>query len=259
MGYESGIFAEERKNKIIEIINKQGKIVVPELCDIFGVSASTIRNDLKALENEKLLRRTHGGAISQSKVGREPLPSMSKNRMVKQKEQIAATANSLVEDGDVIAVSSGTTIFEFVKTLTNKKKLTIILNNIQMAAWLEENTDFTIVILGGILRNNYHFMISPVKSELLDVMNIDKTFLSVNGIHETKGITTPDIETAMNYKRMTDASVKTYILSDSSKVGAVTFAKIMDVAEVEAIITDDGIGEEDQKALSALTEIMIAD
>ncbi len=259
MGYESSIFAEERKNKIIEIINKQGKIVVPELCDIFGVSASTIRNDLKALENENLLKRTHGGAISQSKVGREPLPAMSQNKMVKQKEQIAEIANSLVEDGDVIAVSSGTTIFEFVKTLTNKKNLTIILNNIQMAAWLEENTDFTIVILGGILRNNYHFMISPVKSELLGVMNIDKTFLSVNGIHETKGITTPDIETAMNYKRMTDSSVRTYVLTDSSKIGAVTFAKIMDVADVEAIITDDGIGEEDQKTLSALTEVMITD
>lgn len=257
MSKESRMFAEERKSKIVDIINKQGKIVVPELCDIFGVSASTIRNDLKELENENLLKRTHGGAISQSKVGREPLPAFSETRMVRQKEKIAQMANSLVEDGDVIAISSGTTAFEFVKTLKNKKDLTIIVNNIQMAAWLEENTEFTIVILGGILRNNYHFVVSPVKSELLEFMNIDKTFLSVNGIHESKGITTPDIETAMNYKSMTESSVKTFILCDSSKVGAVTFAKIMDVKDATAIITDDGIGGEDKEALAAKTEMII--
>lgn len=251
------MFAEERKNKIIDIVNKQGKIIVPELCDIFGVSASTIRNDLKELEHDNLLKRTHGGAISQSKVRREPLPKASEVRRVKQKEQIAVAANSLVEDGDVIAISSGTTIFEFVKTLTSKKNLTILVNNIQMAAWLEEHTDFTIVLLGGILRNNYHYVVSPIKSELLNLMNIDKTFLSVNGVHEDKGITTSDIETAMNYKRITESSVKTYILCDSSKVGTVTFAKIMDVSETSAIITDTGISQSDKEALSAITDVIV--
>lgn len=255
---EVGMYAEERKNKIVEIINKQGKIAVPELSDIFGVSASTIRNDLKELEQEKLLKRTHGGAISQSKVGWEPLPITSEVKMVKQKEKIARIANSLVEDGDVIAVSSGTTAFEFVKSLSNKKNLTVIVNNISIAGWLEEHTDFTIVILGGILRNHYHFVTSPVKMELLEIMNIDKTFLSVNGIHHRKGITTPDLETALNYKSMAQASIKTYIISDSSKLGAVTFAKVMDVSDVAAIITDDGIEKEDKELLEQVTELMIA-
>lgn len=258
MAQEVEMFAEERKNKIVELINKQGKIVVPELCDIFGVSASTIRNDLKELETSGLIKRTHGGAISQSKVGRELLPTLSGGRMVEQKMKIAKFANSLVEDGDIIAISSGTTIFEFVKTLINKRNLTIILNDIQIAAWLEENTDFQIVILGGMLRNKYHILASPIKSELLELMNIDKTFISVNGIHITKGITTPDLETAMNYKRMIETSVKTYVLADSSKIGMVTFAKIMDISSASMIITDAGIEKEDIEAISSLTELVIA-
>ena len=65
------LFAEERQRKIIETINANGKAVVPVLCEMFGVSSSTIRNDLKQLEGKKLITRTHGGAIRNSKMGRE--------------------------------------------------------------------------------------------------------------------------------------------------------------------------------------------
>lgn len=252
------MFAEERKSQIVELINRQGKIVVPELCDRFGVSPSTIRNDLRELENEHLLKRTHGGAISDTKVSREPSPVSKETQMVVQKEKIAAFASELVEDGDVIAISSGTTTFEFLRRLESKKDLTIIVNNIQMANWLEEHTDFTIVILGGILRNKYHYVVSPIKSELLELLNIDKAFISCNGIHEKRGITTPDIDTAMNYKRLVKASAKTYVLADSSKIDMVTFAKIMDLAEVTAIVTDEGIEAEDYNRLNEVTDVMTA-
>ena len=258
MSMEVNMFAEERKSRIVEIIDRQGKIVVPELCEIFGVSASTIRNDLRELENEKLIRRTHGGAISQSKVGREPLPTSKETKMVSQKEQIAGAANELVEDGDVIAVSSGTTIFSFIKTLQNKKDLTVIVNNVQMAVWLEENTDFMVVILGGILRRKYHYVVSPVKSELLELLNIDKAFLSCNGVQAGSGITTPDIDTAMNYRRLAQSSQKVYVLSDSSKIGTVTFAKILELEDVTAVITDAGIEKTDRETIESAVEVIIA-
>lgn len=254
---ENEMFAEERHSKIIELINQVGKVSVNELVDIFKVSPSTIRNDLNELEGKGLLKRTHGGAIKEAKLAKEFLPSLNSTKMVEEKISIANLANTLIDDGDIIALSSGTTIFELVKTLTNKKNLTIILNNIQMASWLEDNTNFHIVVLGGILRNNYHFLVNPAESELLKLMNIDKAFISVNGVSIDKGITTADLDTAMNYKNIINSSLKTYVLSDSSKLDTVSFAKVTDISNINALITDNKIRKELKDDFEKYTNVLI--
>jgi DeoR family fructose operon transcriptional repressor len=238
------MFLEERQNKIVDLINELGKVSVKSLSENFKVSESTIRNDLAYLESKGLIERTHGGAIRKNRLIKEIYPDISKSINIDEKKRLAQYANSLVEDNDVIALSSGTTIFEFVKTLTNKKGLTIIVNNIQIANWLEDNTDFEIVILGGILRHHYHYVVSPLESELLKMMNIDKTFLSVNGIDFNKGITSADFETAMNYKRLVDHSINTYVLADSSKISKVSFTKVMDIKDSNIILTKDNLTNE---------------
>lgn len=254
----SMMFAEERKSKIIELINSQGKIIVPELCDTFGVSASTIRNDLRELENEHLLTRTHGGAISNTKTSRELLPATKESKMLKQKANISKAAFDLIEDGDTIAIVSGTTSSELVKLLPQKSKLTVILNDIHFASWLEENTDFTLILLGGFIRNHYHSVISPVKSEMLDILNIDKAFVSCNGVTVKNGVTTPNLENALSIQHLLKSSCEIYILSDSSKIGTVTFAKIIDLKDITAVITDDGIEKEDLDVLQAATSVIVA-
>lgn len=252
------IFAEERKSKIIELINNQGKIVVPELCDTFGVSASTIRNDLRDLENEHLLTRTHGGAISNTKTSRELLPATKESKMLKQKASIAKEAFKLIENGDTIAVISGTTSAELIKLLPQKKNLTVVLNDIHFASWLEENTDFMIFILGGFIRNKYHSVNSPLKSEMLERLNIDKAFVSCNGITVRNGVTTPNLNNALGIQQILAASCEIYVLSDSSKIGTVTFVKTIDLKDITALITDDGIEKEDLDSFQTVTNVIVA-
>jgi DeoR family fructose operon transcriptional repressor len=128
------VFVEERKQQILELLRKKKKIVVPELCVHFGVSASTIRNDLKALNDARLITRTHGGAISNSKVSHEPLPVDKQSYMNRQKKAIALQAAELVDNGDVIALCTGTTVMELARCLVHKKKLTVVVNDIGIAA-----------------------------------------------------------------------------------------------------------------------------
>lgn len=118
------------------------------LCEMFGVSSSTIRNDLKQLEGKKLITRTHGGAIRNSKMGRELSPTDKETQMMPQKKAIARAALELIDDGDIIAVTTGTTTFELVKLLPEKKNLTVVVNDIRNAVWLEDHTDFNVYILG---------------------------------------------------------------------------------------------------------------
>ena len=235
-------FAEERKQKIVEIIGKSKKIIVPELCRLFNVSASTIRNDLKELEKLNLIMRTHGGAMQKSKVNLEPLPIEKESQMLSQKEAIAVAASNLVEDGDTIAISTGTTTFEFAKKLLKKSKLTILLNDIHIASFFEKNSDFTLFIVGGIIRKGFHY-INCTGTPLPNV-SIDKIFFSCNGITLAKGATVPDFHLANDVKSLIGLASEVILLSDSSKLGTISFAQIAPIDEIDYIITDDSENEE---------------
>ena len=253
------LFAEERQRKIIETINANGKAVVPVLCEMFGVSSSTIRNDLKQLEGKKLITRTHGGAIRNSKMGRELSPTDKETQMMPQKKAIARAALELIDDGDIIAVTTGTTTFELVKLLPEKKNLTVVVNDIRNAVWLEDHTDFNVYILGGLVRRGYHYTTLPTRNEFLGMINIDKGFFSCNGFSVERGIPAPDFETAKSVREILDVCCASYLMSDSSKLGTVTFAQIADLGYVNGLIVDTEIEKEDFDSIVAMTDIILAE
>mgnify|MGYP000979008755 CR=1 FL=1 len=245
MAKNDSIFAVERQQQIMEIINRNKRIVVPELAELFGVSATTIRKDLKALEDANLITRTHGGALCISKARYESSPATKATIMSPQKQAIAAKAIEYIEDGDTVALLTGTTVMELVKLLPQKKDLTVIVNDIQFASWLQQNSDFRIYILSGLLRNNYNYVTSPMKCELLSILNIDKAFITCNGFTKEAGATTPDLANALKIKEVLDRSCSIYLLCDSSKIGSVSFAQIVSVDQIDVFFTDSGISEDD--------------
>ena len=253
------LFAEERQRKIMETINTNGKAVVPVLCEMFGVSASPIRNDLKQLEHKNLITRTHGGAIRNSKAGRELSPTYKESQMMSQKKAIAAAALDLIDNGDIIAVTTGTTTAELLKLLPQKKNLTVVVNDIRSAVWLEDYTDFHVYMLGGLVRKGYHYTTLPMRNEFLSLVNIDKGFFSCNGFSVERGITAPDFETAKSVREILDACFASYLMSDSSKLGTVTFAQIAELSYVNGLIIDSDIEKEDYSALAAVTDVILAE
>ncbi|QQO11048.1 DeoR/GlpR family DNA-binding transcription regulator [Breznakiella homolactica] len=243
------VFAEERKQQILEIIRKNQKIVVPELCSYFGVSASTIRNDLRDLTEAKLITRTHGGAISNSKVSLEPLPETKECHMHRQKAAIARQAAAMVDDGDIIALCTGTTTMELAKHLTEKKKLTIVLNDIRIAAFLEEHTDFTLFMLGGIIRRGFHYV--NTSGNPLPRISIDKAFFSCNGLSAAMGATLPDYNLAVNTAEIIGLASEAVLLCDSSKIGTLAFAQIAPLEKIGTIIIDSDADPGDVRELGS--------
>ncbi len=243
------VFAEERKQQILEILKKDQKIIVPELCNYFGVSESTIRNDLRTLHEENLITRTHGGAISNTKVSLEPLPSAKKTHMLLQKVAIAQTAAEMVDDGDIIAISTGTTTLEFAKKLLNKKKLTVVLNDIRIASFLEANTDFTLFMLGGIIRKGFHYV--NTTGNPLPNVSVDKMFFACNSLNTSMGATVPDFHLASNISNIMKLASETVLLCDSSKVGSIAFAQIAPIQAISTIIIDSDVNPADLKELES--------
>lgn len=238
---------------IVELLNKELKKSVAELCEYFSVSPATMRNDLRELESIGLLKRTHGGAISNKKMIYEPNSRQKEiDHNIDKKRCIAKAAINYVQDDDVILLDTGSTAYELAKLLPTIKNLTVVTYDFKIAEYLDLRSDAAIIFLGGQLRRNFHCSIGPLVINTLKDLNADRAFLGANGLDIDKGITTPNLELAAIKKEMISISDEVIVLCDSSKVGKASFAKFSEAEDCDFIITDSGISKEELEKLNQL-------
>ncbi|KXG43104.1 DeoR/GlpR family DNA-binding transcription regulator [Tepidibacillus infernus] len=246
------MFSEERKTKILEYVQKYARASVPELAELFQVSESTVRRDLKELEDEKLIKRTHGGAIPIEGVNFEPTFQEKEDRYSKEKEMIAKKATDFIEEGDTILLDSGTTIYYLVKELKRFNRLTVVTNSLVFAQELQDIKGIEVIIIGGSLRKETLALVGPFAEQSLSMIKVDKAFIATNGIDLKEGITTPNLLEAATKRRMIQSAKQVILLTDHSKIGKVAFAKVADLQEIDKYVIDDGISESVVKQLNDL-------
>lgn len=237
------MFAEERQKKISLILNKNGSIKVNELSEYFKVSEATIRRDLQEMENRKMLKRTHGGAVKIDITNFEPSFIEKKDEKHGPKLAIAKYAASIIKDGDTIVLDSGTTTLEIAKNIS-AKNLTVITNSIDIAEELSNNKDLELIIAGGTLRFNTRAMVGRICENVFQYFRVDKAFIGSNGISAIEGITTPNFVEAQTKKAMIGAANKVFIVADSSKFENVCLSVICEVKDVTSVITSGDIADE---------------
>ncbi len=245
------MFAEERKAEILNMLKKTSKIYSHELCEKFGVSPATIRSDLRDLDEAGLLQRTHGGAISVDRNLFERASDKKKDSYAEQKRAIALSALELIDDGDAIALDTGTTTLELAKLLGGARhRLNVVTNDIEIAQILESVPDISVMLTGGTVRHNMHCTVGPVTVNTIKGFSVDKLFLATNAISLTRGLATPDPGQAEVKRTMIDISAKVYLLADSSKIGRSSFSFFAPLSKVTALVTDSGITREAEDTLS---------
>lgn len=241
---DENIFAEERKHLIVDLINKEVKTTVAELCERFSVSPATIRNDLRELEFAGLLKRTHGGAISNKKASFELNSYQKEVENIDKKIAICKAAAKYVQDGDIIAIDTGTTMFEFAKMIASVRDIKVVTNDLQIAMYLEKFSEIDTILTGGMVRRNFHSTVGPLALESIKGLNVDRSFMAANGVHLTRGITTPNIEQGQVKQGLVASADEVILLADSSKLGKASFVKFADFSQIDLLITDDGVSEE---------------
>lgn len=240
---DEGIFAEERKKMIVDIVNRNTKATVSELCEKFSVSSATIRNDLRELAEFGLLERTHGGALQKSSVNFE-LNTVEKEVIcVDQKKAIAKAALKYIKEGASIALDAGTTCLEVAKLLAPFRELTVVTHDLNIASCLDNSTDVSVIIAGGQLRKGFHYTIGDLAQNALKDLNVDVAFIAVNGIHCEKGMSTPKFETGTIKRVLMNNAKQVIVLADRDKINFVSFAKFAELEEADVIITDSGADE----------------
>ncbi|WP_035512849.1 DeoR/GlpR family DNA-binding transcription regulator [Halalkalibacillus halophilus] len=232
------LYSEERKNRILSDIEQHGRASVQDLVETFGVSESTIRRDLNEMEKEKLLKRTHGGAVSNDSVNFEPTMIERVDRFYQEKQKIARKAASYINNGDTILVDAGTTTLPLVEAIKILKELTVVTNSVVHAEALKNSPHIEVVVLGGRLRHETQALVGPITDQALDHLHVDKAFLGTNGIDLSGGLTTPNIIEASTKRKMIDQATEIYVLADNSKFGKVAFAKFGEISDLTGCITD---------------------
>jgi len=235
---------DRRKDEIIKLLRKNRMLKAGELAEMFQVSMETIRRDLNELEELKMIRRVHGGAVLNTQYGVIPDYTHRITENSTEKTLIGKKAAEFVKDGDCIIIDSGATTFEFSRFLKGKKNLTVFTNSIRIACELERDKEITAIIIGGKVRSSEGITSGCWAEQLLEEIFVDKVFLGVDGILPEHGIMHFNMEEG-NLRRMFVKHAKqVFALTDYSKFGKKALYRICEPGELDYIITDDKVDKE---------------
>jgi DeoR family transcriptional regulator of aga operon len=243
------LLSEERRRAILEIVNREGRVLVLDLAKRFETSQVTVRKDLEALHAHRLIHRTHGGALPARDGALEDPTLREKEKLHHQeKVRIAGAAARMVQEGQVIILDSGTTTTEIARTLRTFRKLTIVTNAVNIAAELS-GTAVDVILTGGTLRKNSFSLVGPIAEETLHRLSADLLFLGVDGFDVHYGLSTPNLLEAKVNKVMVEVAKHTVAVCDSSKFGRRSLSLIVPPSALHEVVTDRGVPKSDLRVL----------
>ena len=233
------MLAEERRFRIREILEGQRTVTAFELTKVLGVTPATVRRDLAALEEDGLLVRSHGGAVSRTSSTRfqEPYESLIRTNR-DEKESIAAAAESLVLDGDTVFLEGSTTVCELAKQLRRKSRLTIVTNSPPIISVFQHSPGVTVISTGGELQKDQMYLSGVWTLHALSEIRVDKAVLGITALDLGYGMSTASHAEAEVKKRLIQASKQRIALADHSKFGHQCFAFVAPVTELHVLVTD---------------------
>jgi DeoR family transcriptional regulator, aga operon transcriptional repressor len=233
--------ALERRDKTLRMLQDEGRVLVADLSDHFGISAVTIRKDLAYLEDRGMLSRTHGGAVLPNHfVPDQPIEQKAKLHG-EEKQRIGQAAGKIVTEGDSVILDAGSTTFQVARHLQGRGAMMVATNSVKLAMELSirvPNVD--LIMLGGMLRASSASVVGSHAGQMLRDYRFDKLFLGVDGFDLQHGLTTTHPMEAELNRVMIDAATETIVVTDSSKFGRRGLSRICGAADIHTVITDVG-------------------
>lgn len=244
------MLANDRHNKILEMLERDGSVKNSKLVTIFEVSLETVRRDLDFLEKQGLLQKVHGGAIlnSKNKENDNQTYVVRETKNIEEKREIAALALKFINENETIALNSSTTSIEIARLIKDKfTSLTVVTNSLRIAEELADRKGINLILAGGIYNKNEFAFLGEITERFLNEFIVDKAFVSVGGISLKRGITDFLIDEVIVERKMIKIAEEAIILADSSKIGSNSLIKVCDTEDINFIITDSKFKDEDKE------------
>jgi DeoR family transcriptional regulator, fructose operon transcriptional repressor len=235
------MLAEERRFQIRELLAGQRTVTASELCERLQVTAATIRRDLAALEQDGVLVRSHGGAVSRmSSTNFQPSYDALLRTNNDEKRQIARAAEQFVLDGDTVFLEGSTTVFELARRLVHRQRLTVVTNSPNIVCELQRSPSVTVLCTGGDLQKDTFFLYGEWTQRALAEIRVDKAILGVSAIDPAYGVSTASHAEAQIKRMLTKAAHTRIALADNGKFGKQCFAYVGPVTDIDILVTDLG-------------------
>lgn len=231
----------ERKQEILKYVLEKTTATIKDLSEHFGVHEATIRRDLTEMEANKVVKRTHGGVVlNEEEVHSEPHFEMRAGSFSEEKRRIGLKAASLVHEGDTIILDSGTTTSHIAEAIKDRKNITVITNDIYIAALLRKS-QLKVIVTGGVLYQKNFILNGEITNQALAHLNVKKAFIATPAMHHERGLTHFD-ETLVSAKiNMIRSAKEVYVVTDHSKMSKVSLYTFGKMKDIDYVITDSEI------------------
>ena len=232
---------EERQQMIIKELERKGSVNVNELAALFNVSKMTIRRDLYEIENNNLLKRTHGGALPLYRSSSyAELPTIKRMELLKEEKiRIAKAVAPMIQEKEVVFLGSGTTTLYVAKELHERDDLTILTNAITIINELSIHGNMSIIGIGGFLRREEQSLIGHFAERVIEDLHVDKVIAGMRGVHPHFGLTNEDPQELMTDRKILGISDTVIIVADHTKIGHVSTSRTAPITAATTIVTTE--------------------
>lgn len=240
----------ERRKKILHLINERGQIKITELSKILNCSEVTLRSDIRQLDQEGLLLRTHGGAMKIEENQSIHYNQVKLSKDTEKKLAITKMAYSLIENGDTIIIDDATTSFfltRFIKSNANKN-ITVVTNSLLVAMELLGQNHVNLFMVGGQISSEMAATMGDLAINSLEGFHVNKAFIGVHGLNFKLGITSIGTIQMQVKKSIIHSADEVIVLADSSKFGGAYLSVICPMDRISKVVTDQDIPAEYVKA-----------
>ncbi len=237
-----GLLAENRQQLILERVRLNGHIEVGNLAEQLNVTEVTIRRDLSALQKNGLIKKTYGGAVLSSPPEMNVSVRYRQTHNLNAKRVIGKLAAALIKDNDIIYLEAGSTCYEIIPYLAQRKNVTVIVNSLYLMSRLHELPQHRIIITGGQYRPNRMDMVGPTAEGAITQLGGFKAFTGADDITIDSGISGSDVVTVSFAKLVLQRANEVIFVGDHSKFDNPALYKIADISELDYIVTDEKPG-----------------
>ncbi len=244
------MLAEERRQRVLDLVSRQGCVALAELAEAISVSESTIRRDLDYWHQQGVLKRTHGGAIYLGELGESAaLPALEErsSRQIEEKRLVARVAAERIRDGDALLLDGGTTTLEVARLLVGRS-LQIVTNSLPIANLFASNRETDLVMLGGYVYPKTGVALGPLTVRMLEDIHVHQTILSVGGI-TPKGLFNSNLLLVDLERRMMRCADEVVVVADHTKVGRQALAFLCEQGDVDTLIVNDALTAEQRTVI----------
>lgn len=238
----------ERRAATARVVARDGAARVAELAARFDVNAATVRRDLKALEEQGLLQRVHGGAVAIE--GAAPERACIPPRI--EKARIGHAVAKMIADGETIFLGPGRLPLEVACCLGARSRITIVTNGLAVAHWVSANTPHTLIVTGGQAEGRDMGLVGQLVRTALSALRADYVVLELGGVSAVDGLTDDSLPQAEIARSLLEIGSQVIVLVPPERVGRVAAAYIAPASDADVIVT---LREAPSPALWDLSEL----